>query len=77
MTKLRDYYGNSVYGDGEAPPLTNQEPDKAVCPLCDELVESENELVRYYSIIFNMNVVSCLECKHNDDEHILETIKSN
>ena len=39
-----------------------------ICPECMKDVESEDELVRYYSETYNRTVISCLTCKINDDE---------
>ncbi len=50
-----------------------EEPKECLCPLCFELVESENELMRYYSNIFKRTVLSCLTCKRFNDESLEDT----
>lgn len=70
MSKQFEYYGNHVFGEGESPPLTNQEPDNVYCPECWDKLESDNELIRYQPAFLNKTVLTCIKCKQYNDENL-------
>ncbi len=38
------------------------------CPVCSEPIESEDELIRFDSVIFNTTILACCKCKRENND---------